>query len=110
MFFLVNPQWKSSERERDLLILAVFFSFYEFLLASPKIAFFIQKIPSLSCFLGPNWRPDPMRQRLAIFFSLLLVTAAFSRLGQTPLAAPRIKSVAMAITVWTTEDAEDKVL
>jgi hypothetical protein len=51
-----------------------------------------------------------MRQRLAIFFSLLLVTAAFSRLGQTPLAAPRTKSVAMAITVWTTEDAEDKVL
>lgn len=49
-----------------------------------------------------------MRQRLAIFFSLLLVTAAFSRLGQTPLAAPRTKSVAMAITVWTTEDAEDK--
>jgi len=101
---------RERERERSLNFSCFFFSFYEFLLASPKIAFFIQKIPSLSCFLGPNWRPDPMRQRLAIFFSLLLVTAAFSRLGRTPLAAPRTKSVAMAITVWTTEDAEDKVL
>lgn len=36
VFFLVNPQWKSSER--DLLILAGFNSSYEFRLASPKMA------------------------------------------------------------------------
>ena len=50
-----------------------------------------------------------MRQRIAVFFSLLLVTAAFSRLAaQQPLATPRAGGQAMAITVWTTEDAAEK--
>jgi hypothetical protein len=96
-----------TERERSLNF-SCFLFFLRIPFGQPKNCLFYAKDP-IPRFLG-HWRPDPMRQRLAIFFSLLLVTAAFSRLGQTPLAAPRTKSVAMAITVWTTEDAEDKVL
>ena len=50
-----------------------------------------------------------MRQRLAVFFSLLLATAAFTRLSGAPapsLAATRGR--AMPITVWTTEDGAEK--
>ena len=70
---------------------------------------FVHFVPSQPNALSGASRGVRMRQRLAVFFSLLLVTAAFSRLGPTPLAAGR-GARAMAITVWTTEDAEDKVL